>query len=84
MTTDTRCDLGMSNGKRCRNDGAYWVVTTIDLSATKPPEQWPLVVCEAHYEALHDGKRHNIHRMGPDRRQEYANRERAAMVGEGE
>jgi hypothetical protein len=65
--SDHRCDVGLPNGKRCRNDATAWVHCTINL--TGEVEHWPLAVCDAHARPPDDGV---IRRMGPDRRAEYA------------
>lgn len=63
---DNRCDAGLPNGKRCKNDATQWVHSTFQPNA-HTIEDWPLAVCDLHAEPTGF-----FHRVGPDRRQEYA------------
>ena len=64
MSNDTRCDAGLPNGKRCKNEATQWVHAEVNL--TGEVEHWPMAVCDAHKPPVA-----MIHRMGPDRRSEY-------------
>ena len=61
-----QCDRGLPNGKRCKNEPTQWVHLTFRPNKTTV-EDWPVLVCD---ECGKAGGMFN--RMGPDRRQQYA------------
>jgi hypothetical protein len=74
MTINTydRCDAGLSTGKRCQNAAQFWIVCPDPLRVDGEPI--PVAVCELH---RRDGP---FHRMGPDRKRQYAERHREPVA----
>lgn len=70
IPSKNRCDAGLSNGKRCQNFADFWIVLPDPF---RDGETWPIAVCELH--KVPTGK--VFHRLGPDRRKEYANAQAA-------